>query len=875
MSDSSSPKPSVVIAGAGPGAPDLITLRARRALDEADLIVYAGSLTNPLLFASCREGCRLEDSSHLNLEEQVRIMAEAAKKGQMVVRLHSGDPSLYGAIREQIRALADEGVECTVIPGVTSAFAAAAALAVEYTVPNVSQSLVFTRSAGRTPLPDSQKPAAFARTGATLVFYLSSGHFSDLTRELTEEGGLPATTPCAVVYRASWPEQRILRGTLADIADQAREAGIQRQALLLVGEAIEPSSETKSLLYDGHFSHGYRNDLADERFTGSIGVLAYSPKGRVKAEEICQGLGSQAVLLPRGTHFRDVWGRYEALVCVAATGLIVRLAAPLLKDKSQDPALVCVDDRGRFAVSLCGGHLAGANRLARRVARITAGQAVVSTATDSGGITAFDEAAAREGARVLNTGAILPCNRALLHGKAVDFYGPEAVWTKYFAGLKGLRHCAEPPADPAPLCVCWDAPVPEKTPCALQISSRAFVLGAGCHSGIDVPAFIEEAKAFLERSGVPASSVAALASHEAKAGEKGMLALAEELGCPFRGYPGEVLAKTEGVVTLSHTVAKHMGTPSVSEAAALTAARELGATARLAAAREVRRGSMTFALARIGHNRPEKPAVPEGGELIVAGLGSGQPGGITGEVLEALRSADAIAGYTTYTAFVRPLLEAEGLRKEYIQSGMCGEIERCRRALEAAMTGRRVCLVCSGDPGLLAMAGLILEMQADDPRFARIQIRILPGVTAALLAAARLGAPLQNGAVLISLSDLLVPAEEVRGNLKAALSSALPLALYNPAGKKRRDLLREALAMAAAERGSGCLCATVRSAARPDEEVWIGRVDELDQSRVDMSTLLIICGRRTRRAGGWLFEDRGYGDKYADRMSGQPGKKDA
>ena len=184
QSCSSSQAPKVVFAGAGPGAPDLITLRGRRALDNADLVVYAGSLVNPELLAPCKKSCRFEDSSHMNLEEQVDVMTRAAREGLNVVRLHSGDPSLYGAIREQIQGLERAGVSCEVIPGVTSAFAAAAALALEYTVPNVTQSLVFTRSRGRTPLPESQCPAAFAKTGASLVFYLSSAHFGELTREL-------------------------------------------------------------------------------------------------------------------------------------------------------------------------------------------------------------------------------------------------------------------------------------------------------------------------------------------------------------------------------------------------------------------------------------------------------------------------------------------------------------------------------------------------------------------------------------------------------------------------------------------------------------------------------------------------------------------
>ena len=861
--------PVVIFAGAGPGAADLITLRARQALDSADLVMYAGSLVNPALLASCKKDCRIEDSSHLALDEQVRILAEAAKKGLNVVRLHSGDPSLYGAIREQIQGLAKEGVAVAVIPGVTSAFAAAASLALEYTVPNVSQTLIFTRSRGRTPLPESQSPAQLAKTRASLVFYLSSGHFKELTRELQEEGGLAPDTPCAIVCRASWEDERILRGTLADIADQAEAAGIQRQALLLVGDALGDPSATKSLLYADSFSHGYRNTLEDEAFTGSVAVLAYSEKGRTKAREICQGLGSQARLLPAGTKLSSCWNSYAGIVCVGATGLVMRLAAPLLRDKATDPALVSIDDTGRFAVSLASGHLGGANRLARRVARITGGQAVVSTATDSNHLLAFDEAAAREGVRILNTKAILACNKALLEGRAIDFCGPEDIWKKYWADLDFVhlcRHGEEPSAD---ICVYWDA-VPPKGPGArtLCITSKSHVLGAGCHSGLDPERFCRQALDFLAAHKLDASRIAAVASIESKAQEPAMQALVQTLGCPFMSFGSDELARVPGTVTTSTTVHRYMGTSSVSEAAALAAARSLGSRGTLDVPRETREGVMTFALARIGHNAPAQTAQPAPGRgvLVVAGLGSGHADSITPEVRAALLEADVIAGYTAYTAFVRPILEAEGMEKEFVESGMRSEIERCRRALEEARQGKNVCLVCSGDPGLLAMAGLVLEMRAQMPEFAAVPVKVLPGVSAALLAAARLGAPLQNGAVLLSLSDQLVPADEVRKNMHAAMDSALTVAIYNPAGRKRRALLHETVAYAQSARSEACWCAMVRHAGRPEETSWIGQLRDVPEDQVDMSTLLIIGSRRMQYVDGFLFEARGYADKYADKL---------
>ena len=259
--------PLVEFVGAGPGAEDLITLRGLRALEQADLVVYAGSLVNPGHLKRCKPDCECRDSAAMNLGEQVAAMSEAALAGKRVVRLHTGDPAMYGAINEQIRALAEKGIASRIVPGVSSVFGAAAALGCELTCPDVSQSVVLTRTPGRTPMPKGENAAAFARTGATLVFFLSTGKIDDLMTDLMAEGGLSPDTPAAVVYRATWPDERILRGTVSDIARKVEEAGFGRQALIFVGRALDAQGGA-SRLYGADFSHGYRNHLANEAFDG-------------------------------------------------------------------------------------------------------------------------------------------------------------------------------------------------------------------------------------------------------------------------------------------------------------------------------------------------------------------------------------------------------------------------------------------------------------------------------------------------------------------------------------------------------------------------------------------------------------------------------
>jgi precorrin-4/cobalt-precorrin-4 C11-methyltransferase len=253
--------PSVIFVGAGPGDPDLITVKGLKALREADVVVYAGSLVNRELLAELKAGATAHDSAPLTLEEVIAIIAEAVAAGRKVVRLHTGDPSVYGAIQEQMEALDDLDISYAVIPGVTAAFAAAASLKQELTLPGVSQTVVLTRVEGRTPVPEKEQLRRIAALGATVCLYLSVSMMEKVVAELLAGGVYTPQTPAAVVSRVSWEDERIVEGTLADIAEKVAEAGIGRQALILVGEVLSARSQgvpEKSKLYDRDFFHGYR-----------------------------------------------------------------------------------------------------------------------------------------------------------------------------------------------------------------------------------------------------------------------------------------------------------------------------------------------------------------------------------------------------------------------------------------------------------------------------------------------------------------------------------------------------------------------------------------------------------------------------------------
>jgi len=241
--------------GAGPGDPELITLKGRRLLDEADVIVYAGSLVNHALL----DGVQAEvfDSAGMDLDEIIEVMATAFHAGKKVVRLHTGDPAIYGAIREQMYRLDAEKIPYNVIPGVSSALASAAALKVELTVPEVTQTVIFTRQAGRTPVPEAESLRKLAAIGGSMCIFLSVSMMETVVAELIA-GGYPDDTPVAVVEKASWRDQQIVRGNLIDICGKIAQSQIRKTAMILVGRALAVDKTAVSRLYDAGFSHEYR-----------------------------------------------------------------------------------------------------------------------------------------------------------------------------------------------------------------------------------------------------------------------------------------------------------------------------------------------------------------------------------------------------------------------------------------------------------------------------------------------------------------------------------------------------------------------------------------------------------------------------------------
>lgn len=256
---------TVYFVGSGPGDPELITLKAKKLVETADVIIYSGSLLNPKILQYAKKGAELYDAAIIDRVKIYEVLRDTANGGRLGIRFHDGDPALFSTIREQIDKLEAEGIRCIVVPGVTAILGAAADLKLELTLPGVTQSLIITRAEFRTPVPPRESISELARHGCTMAFYLSVHLIGDVVAELLKGGAYTDKTPAAVVYRATWEDELIIKGTLGDIERKTKEARIIKTALIIVGDVIAPSKYEYSKVYDAAFTHGYRKGVKSKK----------------------------------------------------------------------------------------------------------------------------------------------------------------------------------------------------------------------------------------------------------------------------------------------------------------------------------------------------------------------------------------------------------------------------------------------------------------------------------------------------------------------------------------------------------------------------------------------------------------------------------
>jgi len=551
--------------GAGPGAPHHLTRRALSLLRRADLVVAADSLVAPEVIALARG--RVIASSELPLEEIVPPMIEAARRGELVVRLHSGDPAVYGAIAEQMALLRDASCPYDVTPGVSSVFAAAAALGVELTEPGGAQTVMLTRHGKRVPTPERERLRELAAHRATFVIFLSASSAEEVEGELLA-AGLDPGTPAAIAYRVSWPDEAIARTTVAGIAGTIRRLGLQRHTLILVGDALEPGS-ARSRLYDSGHAHVMRGRTAASapELIRPPALVAITAPGERLARRLASLLPGASVV----TDARELPRLYREgtpIVAFMAVGAAVRLLAPVLHDKNSEPPVVTVDDAARFAVSLVGGRAAGANRLASYVASVLGAEAVVTTAAERLGLPALDDALVELGWRMEEPRQLSRLEAAVVNREPLGFYGPGLEPPAGF-DFRTLRSLAAASRYAAGMAV--SDRMLEHLPAGWAVARPGrLVLGFGCSMDAAPEEAIDLAMAALREAGLAAAGVRRLATIERRRDHPATLALAQALGAETVAFSAKELDGVP-VPNSSGRVRQEVGTASVAEASALLA----------------------------------------------------------------------------------------------------------------------------------------------------------------------------------------------------------------------------------------------------------------------------------------------------------------
>lgn len=594
MTDTASGK--VFFIGAGPGDPELITLKGARIIRTADRILYAGSLVPEEIFAGARTDAERFDTSRLPLERQLELMSEAAKAGKIVARLHTGDPSVFGAIDEQMRGLRDRNVPFEIIPGVSSAFAAAAALEIEYTLPERSQTLILTRASGRTPVPEKENLRELAKHRCSIAIFLSASLIPRVVSELTE-AGYPKDSAIAVVYRASWRDQAILRGTIETIEAQLQAARIDRQSLIIVSPALDASRDIpRSFLYGGYQAGGAPRAgcsifaltepairLGKKLLNEFTNARLFIPEAHIGSFTGTETAGPRLVPIRNGVReaLQNEFRSAESLICVMAAGIVVRSLAPVLSSKHTDPAVVVLDPQGAFAVSLLSGHEGGANALAHRIAEMTGGQAVVTTAGDNAGVPPLDIIAKNHGWKFHPRSDLPGVMSALINGRPVTLFAdetlpvPQALTAVPWAEIAALPgHGATGSAESAVYFTLRDLDryLPNRMNGTAILYPAALNVGVGCNRGTDESEILEAIETVFAGDGLSLNAIRCLASVEDKRDEPGLVALAKKTGWELRFFSRAELESVADFVAPSPAARKALGIPAVAEPAALLAA---------------------------------------------------------------------------------------------------------------------------------------------------------------------------------------------------------------------------------------------------------------------------------------------------------------
>lgn len=604
-----------------------------------------------------------------------------------------------------------------------------------------------------------------------------------------------------------------------------------------------------------------------------LAIVYITDKGRQLAERLRSFLNDAEIVRFTTAAIADVWNRFDAFVFIMASGIVVRTIAPLLKDKMSDPAVVVVDDTGRFAVSLVGGHIRGANELSKRVARYLGGEAVITTASDVNGLTPLDLWAVKHDLAIEDRRLLPEIGTRLVNNGALRVYVDEDATGGMELPDEYLRVSEPAYAD---VIISDRKDVYIDTPSHVQneacqasgcrvkgqiyLRPKNIVIGIGCNRGTSSEEIEAVVSSTLDSLNISLLSVSLIATLDIKADEPGLKSFIERHGIDLVTFTPSELNTVSGVEE-SEAALRATGARAVSEPAALLAS---GNEKLLMPKQKI--GNVTVAVAkkRIERHTDSKKT----GRLFIVGTGPGSQRHITPAAMDAISVSDVIVGYTTYLELIDGLVRD----KEVISTGMTQEVERCRLAIELAAKGKTVSVISGGDPGVYAMAGLVLELlKRNEKHGARpmnsdtwpgLRVEVIPGVSALNAAAARLGAPLMHDFASISLSDRLTPWDVIEKRLDAAAASDFVIVLYNPRSKGRPGHLSRAREIILRHRRPDTVVGIVRAAMRPSERVIITDIANMKDEDVDMQTTVIIGNSKTTVWGSWMITPRGYEGRF-------------
>lgn len=591
-----------------------------------------------------------------------------------------------------------------------------------------------------------------------------------------------------------------------------------------------------------------------------IVMFAFSPEGirnmdrlRGRWEKTDRQVEIQSVVKCRGESRRnedapleelvkEAFSSADALIFWCAAGIAVRCIAPCLTHKSQDPAVLVLDERGKHCISLLSGHMGGANALAGTVSALCGAEPVITTGTDTEHRFSVDEFARCNGLVVTDWEKAKCISAKVLAGETLTI--GSGIKKEQYCPVEGLEEQNWKEGEFLSNADVWITPrritAPDQV---LQLIPRNLTVGIGCRKGTELSALHAALDRFMEQTGLDRRGICRITSIDRKKEEQGLVDLASDLGVPFVTYTSEELLQAPGEYPSSEFVREITGVDNVCQRSAMLGA---GDGAAVIAEKTVVDGITMAAAAGV-----LKKSGNARGIVYAVGIGPGEPEQMTPQAEAALLRSDLIVGYKTYVDQIRPVFPD----KEYKVSGMRQELLRIREALEEARTGKTVAVISSGDASVYGMGGLLWELseQYDD-----VDVECVAGITAALSGGAVLGAPLGHDFACVSLSDLLTPWDLIRKRLELAAEGDFVIALYNPSSRTRQHRYEEACRILLEHRPGNTVCGWCRNIGRQGEEWKVCTLKELQQQPVDMLTTVFIGNSRTRVIRGRMVTPRGY-----------------